>query len=650
MKLVWFEIEGFRRFSVRSKVNFDTKVVAVVGPNESGKTSILDALQHLNHQTEFRLSGSSQETTRGKSVSPEDYVIEATFLLDDDDHRAISHIPEASEIRWFSLSKKAQGGPLETRQNPEPERDLEPRRRALSAFDAARSEIERISESTAGESSEDEAAKEFVEFDAVREVLLDEDQTLSSAKLQILQSQAEVIDPIVEGASEQLQAIPSIFRKVAESELLAHPANSAAKALLALKPEFLFFSDDHRLLESEYNLEELFRPNNPLSIPSALKNLSGAARLTLRELYDAAIINDEGHIETLLDSANAILRDLLKTNWSQSPITVRLRLDGRVLHILVKSPGGQFDRIAERSDGLRQFLALLMFLSSHPNLKVPPIVLIDEVERHLHYDAQADLVQMLAHQDVAAKVVYTTHSLGCLPEDLGLGVRMVEATDHLSQINNWFWSNGYPGFSRLLFGMGASTLAFIPIRFAVLTEGATDMILLPALLKEVLAVEHLGFQVAPGLSSASEEQLALVKNESPRVVFLTDNDKSGRILYQKVIAAGIPATLVHSLPKIDESDTVLEDFLELRSYVCAINEEFRRSHGDGCKIKEAEIPRTGRVIALDQWCQTKGINPPNKRAIAYRMLEARHERNLAAQETKAILKTLYETIRASLQS
>ena len=141
------------------------------------------------------------------------------------------------------------------------------------------------------------------------------------------------------------------------------------------------------------------------------------------------------------------------------------------------------------------------------------------------------------------------------------------------------------------------------------------MILLPALLKEVLAVEHLGFQVAPGLSSASEEQLALVKNESPRVVFLTDNDKSGRILYQKVIAAGIPATLVHSLPKIDESDTVLEDFLELRSYVCAINEEFRRSHGDGGKIKEAEIPRTGRVIALDQWCQTKGISPPNKRAI-----------------------------------
>ena len=69
------------------------------------------------------------------------------------------------------------------------------------------------------------------------------------------------------------------------------------------------------------------------------------------------------------------------------------------------------------------------------------------------------------------------------------------------------------------------------------------MILLPALLKEVLAVEHLGFQVAPGLSSATGEQLALVKNESPRTAFLTDNDESGRNLHSKIRTAGIPDRL-----------------------------------------------------------------------------------------------------------
>ena len=244
------------------------------------------------------------------------------------------------------------GGPLQTRLIPEPKRDLEPRRRALSALDAARSEIESFSESPAGESLEDEAAKESVEFDVVREVLLDEDQTLPNAKLHILQSQTEVLDRIVESKSTQLQAIPSIFRDVVESESLAHPAKSAAKALLALKPQVLLFSDDHRLLESEYNLEELFEGDNPPIIPSALNNLAGAAGLTLRTLYEAATIDDKGCIETLLDNANEKLGDLLKTSWSQSPINVRLRLDGRVIHVLVRSPGGQFDRIAERSDGL----------------------------------------------------------------------------------------------------------------------------------------------------------------------------------------------------------------------------------------------------------------------------------------------------------
>ncbi len=651
MKLVWFTIEGFRRFSTRSKINVDTKLVAIVGPNEAGKTSILAALEHLNHQTAFRLSGSSQETTRGQSVSPEDYIIEASFLLEDEDRQAISHIPEASEVRWFSLFKKARGG-LETRQIPEPERDLEPRRLAITALDAARSEIETLSESTTGESSEDDATKKSLQLDAVREVLSNEDQTLPNTKIKILQRQANMLDPIVEGGSKQTQAIPGILRAVAESESLAHPVDSAGEALLALKPRILFFSDDHRLLESEYNLEEFFKDKSPLPIPTALNNLAGTAGLVLRTLYDAATIGDTGLTETLLDNANKQLRVLLKTNWSQSPINVRLRLNGRVLYVLAQSPGGQFDRVAERSDGLRQFLALLMFLSRQPGLDVPPIVLIDEVERHLHYDAQADLVQMLARQEVAAKIVYTTHSLGCLPEDLGLGVRVVEAKagDHLSRINNWFWNSDHPGFSQLLFSMGASTLAFLPMRFAVLTEGATDMILLPALLKEVLAVEHLGFQVAPGLSSATGEQLALVKNESPRMAFLTDNDESGRNLHSKIRTAGIPDRLVHSLPKIDGADTVLEDFLEPKSYVRAINEELRRSHGDGCKIDEAEIPRTGRANALDKWCQTKGINSPSKRAIAYLMLEARHEEKLAAEEFQAVLKTLYEEISTSLKS
>lgn len=160
--------------------------------------------------------------------------------------------------------------------------------------------------------------------------------------------------------------------------------------------------------------------------------------------------------------------------------------------------------IAERSDGLRQYVSLLAFATLEKT-EQPPILLIDEAEAHLHYDAQADLVQMFARQELATKVIYTTHSVGCLPEDLGTGVRLVEMNSPTTSIiRNWFWETDEPGFSPLLFGIGAKALAFMPVRFALITEGATDIILLPTLFREATGKSSLGFQVVPGLSVADE--------------------------------------------------------------------------------------------------------------------------------------------------
>ena len=79
-----------------------------------------------------------------------------------------------------------------------------------------------------------------------------------------------------------------------------------------------------------------------------------------------------------------------------------------------------------------------------------------------------------------------------------------------------------------LVAMGANTLAFVPIRYAVVGEGVSDMILVPAVLKSHLMIDTLGFQVAPGLSSGDADQIAIVNKESPRTAYLTDGDDAGR--------------------------------------------------------------------------------------------------------------------------
>ena len=115
----------------------------------------------------------------------------------------------------------------------------------------------------------------------------------------------------------------------------------------------------------------------------------------------------------------------------------------RNLNIVIENEPTEFTNLAERSDGFRQFVALQSFTMKERAEK--PILLIDEAETHLHYDAQAALVQMLQKQQVASKVIYSTHSAGCLPEDLGNGVRLVAKTGpSSSKIINRFWSSPEP--------------------------------------------------------------------------------------------------------------------------------------------------------------------------------------------------------------
>ena len=44
---VWAEVEGFRGFRDRQRIELDASVVILTGPNGTGKTSLFDALQWL---------------------------------------------------------------------------------------------------------------------------------------------------------------------------------------------------------------------------------------------------------------------------------------------------------------------------------------------------------------------------------------------------------------------------------------------------------------------------------------------------------------------------------------------------------------------------------------------------------------------------
>lgn len=357
-----------------------------------------------------------------------------------------------------------------------------------------------------------------------------------------------------------------------------------------------------------------------------------------------------GQVEFLIERANNRLSTIFAGFWFQSGVTVRLRIDGAVLHLFVGSTETSYASIAERSDGLRQFVALLAFTTLEQAGQAPPVLLIDEAEVHLHYDAQADLVQMLARQEVASKIIYTTHSAGCLPEDLGTGVRLVEPdSPTISTIRNAFWEDERPGFTPLLYGMGASTLAFVSLRYALAVEGMADVILLPTLLREATDLSHLGFQVVPGLSRSNEHGIGLLERGAPRTAYLVDADSGGNEIRRKLRRAGVPDNRIFRLLNGESQNVVVEDLVDPKVYVDAVNRELYRSHGDSMSFPSDELTDVGRPEVVKAWCESRGIGAPNKRAVAYHIVETRSSSSVASEDYHDSLQQLHTEIVAVLQ-
>lgn len=325
------------------------------------------------------------------------------------------------------------------------------------------------------------------------------------------------------------------LNRVADFEQLPNPTVHAINVSKSRVPMILDFDEGERGLLGEYTLSEV-----ATNQPPALENLVAIGGLDLSVLLTASQIGDTPRVQEMEREANLALESAFAKTWSQSDIEVMFRLDSGQLKISIFDSKKKFSSFEERSDGLRQFVALRAFVTR--SQAVDPILLIDEAEQHLHYDGQADLVQMFARQKVASKIIYSTHSAGCLPEDLGTSIRLIYSTNDVvleSSIQNKFWAKDHMGFSPLLIGMGATTLAFFPMRKALVGEGITETMLLPSLFREAASLEYLGFQVVPGLANVSRAQLPKLNDTGTHVAYFLDSDPEGEKYRKALKKAGI---------------------------------------------------------------------------------------------------------------
>lgn len=613
MDLSLVYIQGFRRFRGRTGLKTNGKVVALVGPNEAGKSSVLDALTLLGND-EPPLPA---DISRGGV--PADFNLEGHFFLSNDD-LAAAHLEGPS---WLIVRKDSAGERSFEISPAPPARDLSLRAKLWNSLNSAvhnKKFIRRAGE----ESSHIEKGWSSVSL------------ALQSAKEDLPESEVGQVVELTkliggmteEGDSATIRKLPQVFEEWREAETQQNPGDFALDQLLDRVPNFILFGAEERDLKSEYAIPSLSE-----GVPTPLQNLCEIAELKISDVLTAHANGNTADLTTFEHAANKNLQKNFAESWRQSGIYVTFRIQGDTLAIQVVNERSEFTSFAERSDGLRQFVALQSFATC--KWSGSPVLLIDEAEQKLHYDAQADLVQMLARQDVASKVVFTTHSAGCLPEDLGNGVRFARpsaADETRSELVNKFWADNEPGFAPLLFGMGASTLAFFPTRNAVMVEGPADMLLLPTMFREALANSVLGFQFVPGLSVSDGVFHRPVLGKQSGVMFLVDGDSGGSAISKRLAAGGAETANIFVLRSPDGRAVEPEDFVDPSLLLSAVNLLLNRFHGTVSPLDRKATPAKNRMHSLEKAYRAATKSDLSKVELAYEILDI-----LAADPTRAVL-------------
>lgn len=607
MRLLSVKINGYKRFGDSTLLRIRGRTLAVLGHNESGKTSLLAAVAHVGRNG---FAGATEFTDRTPRPAA-DRILSARFELEPSDVEAVqaalaNRFVQGSisvGTRWHVF--KRSGGDRRYETLGELTRDTRPRKE-LSALLKSASGADWDSMPLPLQTDEQQARVRGA-MQRVATILLSEDQVLSGESQDELTSLKTDIDPWAEaadGSHALLQDLQQRLTQVEADERAEHPSLSAANALFARLPPFIVFDEAARVLPSATPFTD--------SPPAALVNLLTAGGTTFETLASLAGQDDAGNALSEEEKQVNLRLEGLFHAWSQRKVCPVIKVDSTGVGVIGRDRAAPIPDppLSQRSEGMRTFAALLAFLHANKaEWSNPPVLLVDEPELHLHYDAQADLVQVFDRQELAQCVIYTTHSVGCLPEDLGLGIVVVEESgNERSRVSQSFWTGG-PGLTPVMLALGATALSFTPARRVMIGEGAHEAILLPTLLRQtredVPLHTPLGFQIVGGLSEVSAGNAARLEEEAGTVLYVVDNDAGGSaaaaVLPQHVRDSGRVLTLGH-----DTDGQCIEDFVSASILVAALDEVLISDGHPALQLHADELPSIGRSKWLDEKLTASG--------------------------------------------
>ena len=593
MRLRKFRVRAFRCIHDSGEIKVGD-LASFIGRNESGKTTILEALTLLNKDnkvSELDLCDEMSEELKSETI-----IVEGEFELGEKEIRLIQErFPDIDDIKKIRLYR--------TQKNPKVQYDfgnVKISEEANKRINSWENFVEKIQTfvSSIPHPVRIKLDTKFLEGNAPR------------TRDVFNNMMAEFNNQIYLIASHEKQVISDweeIHRNLDHTYdrlLIGTSERSALENFVEEKihPRFVYFSDYKKIL-GNIDLDEFLKESKGIR-PKGLeyieefdkaetvKNLFYLAELDPDKLEE--VHNSPSRLIKLLHTASRKLTDRLNPAWKGDPIHVELRYNpSNILSVVISdvhrdgtvTNTGLLNRRAEGFKWTFSFIVNFAAETQRSELK-EAILLLDEPARNLHPTQQRGISDLLKGLAGSNQILYATHSPFMIFDYTPGNLLVVELDKrkHLSHIYYDYWSADDSTLVPVLYGLARGLVESIPDREigvnsrpVIIVETMVDSIYLNAFDKFLkdpnLSMNPLN--IVPAYNKNSVLPLSIFyKNHGYNTFVLLENTELSRQISTQLQANGFKSVQIIFFEFGGQPKQAIEDFIVVEDYMYAVNQTY----------------------------------------------------------------------------
>ena len=593
MRLRKFRVRAYRCIHDSGEITVGD-LAAFVGRNESGKTTILQALTLLNKNelvSELDLCDEMSE-----ELKDEIRLVEGEFDLNQHEigllKEKFSSLPEIKKIKIFK-----------TNRNPQVQYEFE--------------SVELSENEDNGINSWENFSNQIIAFlDTIPNHLRIQIDTSFFEGL--VPKNQETFDRGMAEFSNQFHVIAIQEPKVIEEweKIYENPENKFSNLLSGesqkialqnfiasdLHPRFVYFSD-YKKIYGNINLNEYLKEEKGERTDSieyieefdkaeTVRNLFYLAELDMKELD--SVKESPSKCIKLLNAASNRLTSKLNPAWKGDPIHVDLRYNpGNIMSVVISdvhkdgtiTNTGLLNRRAEGFKWTFSFIVNFAAETQRAELK-EAILLLDEPARNLHPTQQMGISDLLKNLAGSNQVLYATHSPFMIFDYTPGNLLVVELDKrkHLSRIFYDYWNADDKTLTPILYGLSRGQVESIVDREIgtnsrpiIIVETRSDAMYLNAFDK-FLQDPNISMNPLNVISAHSKNSVMplaiFYRNHGYKTFVLLDNSEESKQISAQLVSNEFSSIQTIFFEREGKKIESIEDYIVIEDYLHAVNQTY----------------------------------------------------------------------------